>query len=204
MTETERPLRADARRNRELIMASAGELFARLGIEAQMDQIAEHCGLGLGTLYRHFPTKEALLAAIVRQRFEGMADMARDAEQISDPGEAFETFLRTYLGAAEGDAAFQLALLGSDGPRRESITEQKAEFRTIVTRIISRAVAAGAIRADLTFADFPLITCGAMSVMYFKPAGNPDWRRHLELVLDGIRAKTRPERPSAAATNPRE
>jgi AcrR family transcriptional regulator len=188
MTETERPLRADARRNRERIMASAGELFARLGAEAQMDQIAEHSGLGLGTLYRHFPTKEALLTAIVRQRFEGMAGLARDAEQVSDPGEAFETILRGYLEAAEGDAAFQLALLGSDSPQWKSIAGQKAEFRAIVTRIIGRAVAAGVVRADLTFADFPLITCGVMAVMYFKPGGNSGWRRYLDVVLDGVRA----------------
>jgi AcrR family transcriptional regulator len=192
MTETERPLRADARRNRERIMAAAGELFARLGTEAQMDQIAEHCGLGLGTLYRHFPTKDALLTAIVGQRFQELTSLARDAERIGDPGEAFETFLRSYLEAAEGDAAFQLALLGTP-PRqgtaeREGAAERKGEFHAIVTRIIDRAVAAGAIRADFTFADFPLITCGAMAVMYFRPAGRADWRRHLELVLDGIRA----------------
>lgn len=189
MTETERPLRSDARRNREKIMASAGELFARLGTEAQMDQIAEHCGLGLGTLYRHFPTKEALLTAIVRQRFEGMADVARAAERISDPGQALEKVLRDYLEAADGDAAFQLALLGSDTPQWRGITGQKTELRMIVTRIIDRAVAAGVVRADLTFADFPLIACGVMSTMYFKPGGNPDWRRHLTLVLDGIRAQ---------------
>jgi AcrR family transcriptional regulator len=189
MTETERPLRADARRNRERIMAFAGELFARLGAEAQMDQIAEHCGLGLGTLYRHFPTKEALLTAIVRQRFQGMADLAREAEQISDPGLAFETILRRYLEAADGDAAFQLTLLGSDSPQWSSLAEQKAEFRTIVTRVINRAVAAGAVRADLTFADFPLLACGVMSSMYFKPGGHADWRRHLQLVLAGVRAQ---------------
>jgi AcrR family transcriptional regulator len=188
MTRTERPLRADARRNRERIMASAGELFARLGTAAQMDQIAEHCGLGLGTLYRHFPTKEALLTAIVSRRFGAMADLARDAEQVGDPGQAFETVLRGYLEAAEGDAAFQLALLGADSPQWHSIAGQKAEFRAIVTRIIDRAVGAGAVRADLTFADFPLIACGVMSTMYFKPGGNSDWRRHLNLVMDGIRA----------------
>jgi AcrR family transcriptional regulator len=127
----------------------------------------------LGTLYRHFPTKEALLAAVVRQRLEGMADLARDAEQISDPGEAFESFLRAYRGGAEGDAAFQLALLGSDGLQGESVTEQKTEFRAIVTRIIGRAVAAGAVRADLTSADFPLIISGAMSVMYFSLRAAP-------------------------------
>jgi hypothetical protein len=100
-------------------------------------------------------------------------------------------FLRAYLAAAEGDAAFQLALLGSDGPRREGVAQQKSEFRAIVTRIVSHAVAAGAVRADLTFSDFLLIISGAMSVMYFKPTGDSDWRRHLDLVLDGIRAKPR-------------
>lgn len=189
MTNT-RPLRADARRNREKILASAGELFAQHGSEAQMDQIAEHSGLGLGTLYRHFPTKEALLTAIVRQRFEGLADLARDAEQITDAGEALEAVLQRYLEAAEGDAAFQLALLGSDSPQWASIRAQKSELRTIVTRVIARAVAAGAVRPDLTFADFPLITSGVMSTMYFKPGGNADWRRHLQLLLDGVRAKS--------------
>lgn len=64
----------------------------------------------------------------------------------------------------------------------------KAEFAEIATRIIDRAVAAGAVRDDLTLADFPLLTCGAMSTMYFKPGGNSDWRRHLEGALDGIRS----------------
>ena len=189
MTETERPLRADARRNREKILASAGELFARQGREAQMDDIAEHSGLGLGTLYRHFPTKEALLTAIVSRRFEQLSDLARSVEQIPDPGEAFEALLSGYLSAAEGDSALQLALLGSDG---RGFTDQKAEFREIVTRIINRAVAAGAVRDDLTVADFPVLATALMSTMYFKPSPTADWRRHLDLQLNGIRA-----RPSA-------
>lgn len=186
MPETERPLRADARRNRERIMAAAGELFARLGREAQMEEIAARSGLGMGTLYRHFPTKHALLTAMVRERFHGMAELARTAEQIADPREAFETILRSYLEAADGDAAFQLALMGSNDLEWEGLEQEKAEFSKIVTRIIDRAVVSGAVRGDLTFADFPLLTCGIMSTMYFKPGGNSDWRRHLELVLDGI------------------
>jgi AcrR family transcriptional regulator len=187
MSETEaRPLRADARRNRERIMASAGELFARHGNDAQMEEIAAHSGLGMGTLYRHFPSKQALLTAIVRERFAGMADLARAAEQISDPGEAFEAALRGYLEAAEGDASFQLALLGSSQPDWADLRQEKAEFRAVVTRIIDRAVAAGRVRADLTFADFPLIACGVMSTMHFKPGSNADWRRHLRLTLDGV------------------
>lgn len=187
MPKTERPLRADARRNRARIMAAAGELFARRGREAQMEEIAAHCGLGMGTLYRHFPNKQALLTAMVRERFQGMADLARNAARIADPGEAFETALRTYLEAADGDAGFQLALLGSGDLQWEGVEREKAEFADVVARIIDRAVAAGAVRGDLTFADFPLLTSGVMATMYFKPGGNADWRRHLELLLDGIR-----------------
>lgn len=168
-------------------MTAAGELFARYGREVQMEQIAAHCGLGMGTLYRHFPNKQALLTAIVRERFQGMTDLARPAEEIADPREAFETILRSYLEAAEGDAGFQLALLGSGDLEWEGVEQQKAEFAEIVTRIIQRAVASGEVRGDLTLADFPLLTCGVMSTMYFKPGGNSDWRRHLELLLDGIR-----------------
>ena len=189
MTDTDRPLRADARRNRERILASAGELFARLGRDAQMDEIAEHCGLGLGTLYRHFPTKAALLAAIVGRRFEQMTMLARRSDQIEDPGEAFEALLRGYLEAAEGDAAFQLALLGSEELQLAGIDDQKAEFRGIVARIIDRATTAGSVRGDLTAADFPVLATALMSTMYFKPSPTADWRRHLALQLDGIRTR---------------
>jgi AcrR family transcriptional regulator len=182
-----RPLRADARRNRARIITSARKLFARLGNEAQMEEIAADCGLGMGTLYRHFPNKQALLTEIVRERFEGMIELAQTAERITDAGEAFEAVLGSYLEAADGDAAFQLALLGSTEFEWEGVVAQKAEFAEIVTRIIERAVAAGDVREDLRYTDFPLITNGVMATMYFRPSGNNDWRRHLELVLDRVR-----------------
>ncbi|WP_141575452.1 TetR/AcrR family transcriptional regulator [Actinomadura sp. WMMA1423] len=188
MTENTRPLRADARRNRERIMTSAGELFARLGHRAQMEDIAAHCGLGMGTLYRHFPNKRALLTAIVQERFHGMADLARATEEIDDPGEALEAVLRGYLEAANGDAGFQLALMGSDGPQWEDVRPQKAEFAEAVGRIIDHAVSSGRVREDFTFADFAMLANGVIATMYFKPGGLADWRRHLRIVLDGIRA----------------
>jgi AcrR family transcriptional regulator len=198
MTETGRPMRADARRNRERIMAAAGELFARHGRDAQMEDIAAHCGLGIGTLYRHFPSKQALLTAMVRERFSGMADLARAAEQVTDPGQAFETILRSYLEAADGDASFQLALMGSGDLEWEGVEQQKTEFTKIVTRIIDRATAAGQLRSDFTFADFRVLARGVMATMYFRHGGNGDWRRHLDLVLDGIRipAPSAPRRRS--------
>jgi len=191
MSKLERPLRADARRNRARIVASARKLFARLGNDAQMEQIALECGLGMGTLYRHFPNKQALLTEIVRERFEGMIELAHGAERIEDPGDAFEAVLHSYLEAADGDAAFQLALLGSTEFEWEGVAQQKAEFAAVVTRIIERAVAAGELRGDLRYADFPLITNGVMATMYFRPNGNNDWRRHLELVLDRVRTAPR-------------
>jgi len=170
-------------------MASAAELFASKGHDAQMEEIAAHCGLGMGTLYRHFPSKQALLTAMVRERFRGMADLARAAEQIADPGESFEVLMRSYLEAAEGDASFQLALMGPGDVEWQGVKQEKAEFADAVSRVIERAVAAGAVRPDLTYADFPLLTRGVMSTMYFKPTGNSDWRRHLELTLEGVRKK---------------
>src|SRR5689334_11340214 len=113
MAQTERPLRADARRNRERLMTAANVLCARLGHEAPMEEIAAQAGVGLGTLYRHFPSKQALLTAMVRARVEAMTELARAAELVPDPGEAFETLVRSYLDAADGDAAFQLAVMGS-------------------------------------------------------------------------------------------
>src|ERR1700733_6326198 len=102
MEKLERPRRADARRNRARIIASARKLFARLGNDAQMEEIAADCGLGMGTLYRHFPNKQALLTEIVRERFEGMIELAQAAERIGDPGEAFEAVLRSYPEAGGG------------------------------------------------------------------------------------------------------
>ena len=193
MDHMNRPMRADARRNRARIIASARTLFARLGNDAQMEEIAADSGLGMGTLYRHFPNKRALLTEIVRERFEGMIELAQTAERITDPGDAFEAVLRRYLEAADGDAAFQLALLGSTDFAWEGVVAQKAELAEIVTRIIERAVGAGDVRGDLSYSDFPLITNGVMATMYFRPSGNNDWRRHLELVLDRVRT-TVPER----------
>jgi AcrR family transcriptional regulator len=181
-------LRADARRNRELIMAAAREQFARRGHEAQMEEIAAHAGLGMGTLYRHFPSKQALLTAMVRSRVDGMADLARAAERVDDPGEAFEALLRGYCEAADGDAAFQLALMGSKDIDWQGIEQEKAEFTAIAGRVIDRGVAAGRLRGDLTVADFHQVACGVISSMYFTRGGRSDWRRHLDLALNGVRA----------------
>jgi AcrR family transcriptional regulator len=196
MSTDQRTLRADARRNRERIMSASRELFARQGPQAQMDEIAAHAGVGIGTVYRHFPTKEALLTAMVRDRFQEFAELATAAEDILDPLEALESVIRRSAEAVEGDAGFQLAMMSSNELEWEGIEEQKAALAEVVTRIISRAIDAGVVRDGFTVEDFGMVMCGVTSTMYYKP-GSADWRRHMEIILHGICAPVREAEPQA-------
>ena len=193
----QRTLRADARRNRERIMSSARELFARDGPAAPMDEIAAHAGVGIGTVYRHFPTKEALLTEMVRVRFQEFAAIATLAEDTLDPRDALESVMRRSAETVEGDMGFQLAMMGSNELEWEGIEEQKALLAAVVTRIIERAIGAGAVRDDFTFEDFGMVMCGITATMYYKP-GSADWRRYLAIVLQGIRAPVRDVEPASA------
>jgi AcrR family transcriptional regulator len=190
MAVDQRTLRADARRNRERIMSAGRELFALEGPHAQMDDIAAHAGVGIGTVYRHFPTKEALLTAMVRERFQEFAAIAKVAEEIADPRAALESVIFTSAEAVEGDSGFQLAMMGSNELEWEGIDEDKAALSDVLTRIISRAGAAGVVRKDFTFEDFGMMMCGITATMYYQP-GSANWRRHAELILHGVCAPTR-------------
>jgi AcrR family transcriptional regulator len=181
----QRTLRADARRNRERIMSAGRELFAREGPHVQMDEIAAHAEVGIGTVYRHFPTKEALLTAMVRERFQGFAEIAKAAEEISDPGTALESVIFTSAEAVEGDVGFQLAMMGSNELEWEGIERDKAALTEVVSRIISHAADAGVIREDFTIEDFAMMMCGITATMYYEPGG-ASWRRHVELILHGV------------------
>jgi AcrR family transcriptional regulator len=185
-----RPRRADARRNRERVLSAATETFAEYGLDAQMDDVARRAGVGVGTVYRHFPTKEALLTAMVRDRFQEFAEIATVAEDTIDPRRALETVMRRSAEAVEGDVGFQLAMMGSNQLEWEGIEEQKAVLAEVLTRIIRRAVDAGVVRDDFTFEDFGMMMCGITSTMYYKP-GSADWRRHLAIIVHGVRPPVR-------------
>lgn len=183
MSSSERPLRADARRNRESVLDAAGELFAERGDAVQMDEIAERAGLGVGTVYRHFADKQALLAAIIGRRFEAMTESARVADDSEEAGAAFEELLHTYLESAQADAGFRFALLGPEEPSWVQIASEKTDFGEIIERVVQRAVDAGWLRADFSAQDFVLISRGAMANM----TGADDWRRYVDLMLEGVR-----------------
>ena len=178
-----KPLRADARRNRERILKAARAVFADHGVEAQIDDVAKRAKVGVGTVYRHYPTKEALRDALVRERFEEIAGYAREALERED---AWEGFCELIWRAAERNAVDRafcevVAFTDQSAIVRETGLERSTEL------LMERAKAAGRMRADATQVDIPIMMAGAGSVMRLSP--EPEiWRRYLTLMLDGLRA----------------
>jgi AcrR family transcriptional regulator len=188
----DKPLRADARRNREKVLAAARAVFAEQGVDAQMDDVARRADVGVGTVYRHFPTKDALLQALTDALFEKLAAHARTMLELDDPWEAF---LRTMWFGAEktaGDRAFA-EILGATREMAPSECPGKQALTGTVDAMMQRAIAAGKMRPDVVIDDVPLLMCGIGSASAI-PHPNPDaWRRHLRIVLDGLRAEAASE-----------
>jgi AcrR family transcriptional regulator len=193
VTETlhhsERPLRADARRNRERILESARVVFSEYGGEAQIDDVARRAGVGVGTVYRHFPTKEALLVELVRQKFRLFTAGARAAlERDGEPFELLADLLRSNADALARDAATQQALTGAGEQIWSQARPEQEELLTQTAELIARACRAGTIRPDATAWDIAMLMCGLSATMAH-PAPGFDWHRHLELLIDMLRAR---------------
>jgi len=187
--ETERQLRADARRNRERILASARAAFAESGADAQIDDVARHAGVGVGTVYRHFPTKQALLTELVRQTFRLFTEWAREAlEAGGEPFALIEGLLRRIAETAAGDVGVQYALASSaaQAARSEARAEQD-ELIAVIAELVERARRAGTIRPGIEATDIAMLICGVVSAMGPRPGF--DWRRHLDLVIDALRVR---------------
>ena len=187
--ESERPQRADAKRNRERILESARDAFAAHGADTQMDEVARLARVGVGTVYRHFPTKESLLGELVRQQMERMGENTRAAlERDGEPFAVFADVLRENAGIASGNAAIQYAMLGAGEGVWEYAGEAQAELVGLTEKMIARAQRAGTMRADVSAMDIPMLMCGVCATMtHTKP--HFDWRRHLELIIDSLRAR---------------
>jgi AcrR family transcriptional regulator len=188
VSETERPLRADARRNRERILESARAVFAESGADAQIDDVARHAGVGVGTVYRHFPTKQALLTELVRQTFRLFTGWAREAlEAGGEPFALIEGLLRRIAETAAGDAGVQYALASSARQAQTEAPAEQDELIAVIAELTGRARRAGTIRPGREAIDIAMLICGVVSVMGPRPGF--DWRRHLDLVIDTLRVR---------------
>jgi AcrR family transcriptional regulator len=183
----DRPLRADARRNRERVMKAARAVFGEQGRDAQMDDVARKAKVGVGTVYRHFPTKEALLEALVRDQFAMLATWAREALESDDAWAAFERLL--WRGAALH--ADDRALAEATADAKANVADHAAResgLAASMAELIARAQRQGAMRDDLRAEDLSSMFCGLGSVMHRDPGDPVAWRRYLSLMIDGMRA----------------
>jgi AcrR family transcriptional regulator len=184
-----RPLRADARRNRERVITAAAVVFAEHGHEAQMDDVAKRAGVGVGTVYRHFPTKEALIEALAVDRFEKILAVGRAALERDDPWEALTEALWAGAALTASDRSFTEIVGELQGPMTLPEELQRAMTETY-TELMRRAQASGDLRPDLVFDDIPMFMCG-IGFGTRKTHACPDaWRRHISIVIDGLRASS--------------
>ncbi|MFI6265245.1 TetR/AcrR family transcriptional regulator [Micromonospora sp. NPDC051006] len=195
-----RPLRADAARNRRLLLAAAADEFAERGLEASVADIARRAGLGKGTLFRHFATKDDLIAAIVLDRIDALNAAGERLLAGADPGAALLEFLTV---AAHQRQQRDLSFLHEAGELNADVTAARAQMYHIVQKLVDRAREHGAVRADVTGADVILLMCAPNYVTSYLPHAPPDlWQRYLAIIFDGLRPQGAHPLPHPPPTTP--
>ncbi len=185
MAQPDRPLRADAARNRARVLEVAYETFAAEGLSVPIDEIARRAGVGAGTVYRHFPTKEDLYRAVVEDRIGNIVDEGRALLRADDPGEGLFAFLRSMVlqwGATDRGLVEALAGVGID--IETAMPDVEEDFIGMLDDLLRAGQAAGTVRSDIGVRDVKTMMVGATAVQ----AANPNEAARLtEVFLDGLR-----------------
>ena len=197
-TTRERGPRSDALRNRAALLEAARQVFRERGLAAQMDEVAARAGLGVGTLYRHFPTKEALVDVVVRERYEAVVEVARAALRAEDPWEGLTTFLWRLAELDAEDRTIADLMVASNG--RTDFAPFFEEIGNAVQTLARRAQRSGAMRRDVTGHEAMTAVC-AITRHQHESAGRTEagtagaWRRLVRVVIDGLRVPVAPGTP---------
>jgi AcrR family transcriptional regulator len=191
--EPTRPMRADAVKNRRRILEAAEGVFATEGVSVPIDAVAEAAGVGVGTLYRHFPTKEDLFEAIVVARLGELVEAAKGYAGDDDPGEALFSFLREFArqAAAKRDLFEALGSAGIDF--KSQCSDMLDEMKRVIDVIVQRAVAAGVIRSDVSSEDVIGLVVGACHAGGQSAHAGYDVtmvQRMVGVVCDGLRVRS--------------
>jgi AcrR family transcriptional regulator len=184
-----RPLRADARRNREKIVQAAREIVAERGSAAQIDDVAEKAGVGVGTVYRHFPNKEALMGELLGMCIVENTELARSLADHEDAWEGFAQMVRGGCEMMASDAASRRTWQAADQAAFAYAQDAKAELHEAAAFLIERALAAGVLRDDFRVDDMGGLMCGLGAAIDAMPDEDGRWQRIVEFALDGLRAR---------------
>lgn len=184
---SERPLRRDAERNRQRILAAAAELFTERGLDATLDDVARAAGVGIGTVYRRFPDKETLVSELFRDRIDALVTVAEQACAVPDPWQGLVTFIEFVASAMAGDSGLrQLMMFGTYD--RDQVCYARDRMRPVITRLVERAQASGDLRPDFSATDVKMIAFMLGSIAEYAAAVAPEiWRRYLVMLIDGLR-----------------
>lgn len=202
--QTARKPRADAVRNRERVLAAAKAVFSKGGADASLEAVAKRAQVGIGTLYRHFPTREALFEAVYRREVRQLSELAEQLKDETSPVEALRRWLHSdieLVATKKGmSAALALAVHGSSELHADSL-ERLAKA---VGVLLDRAVAAGEIRSDISPKDLLRALVG-MCYMHDQPGWQASVLRLVDIVVDGLRlpAKISKANHTAAAKRAR-
>ncbi|MEV8289230.1 TetR/AcrR family transcriptional regulator [Streptomyces niveus] len=189
-----RPLRRDAALNRERILHAAREVFGRQGLGVTLDDVARHAGVGVGTLYRRFPTKESLIRALFEEDLRIRQESAENALAHPDPWQGLVDFLTEMTAdLAENRGLHEVLMLGEH--TSEPIETARGGMLPFLEALIHRAQESGDLRPEVTASDIPVIQHMLYAAAQFTRGRQPEiWRRYLDVLLNGLRR--RPDNPA--------
>lgn len=197
-TTSDRPLRADAERNRRRILDAAAELFAERGLQLSLDEVAERAAVGVGTVYRRFADREALIDALLQERVDEFLEMVEQAAANPDPWEGLIDFIRTGSEFHGRNRALKELMFSARGSR-EWVDRVRSRVKPKVAAMVAAAKEQGKLREDLDVLDVPIVELMLAGVIDFTRDGDPDtWLRMLGIVVDGLRAGRRAPQPLQA------
>jgi len=188
--EAGKPLRADARRNRARLLDVAEEVFAAKGTSASTEEIARAAGVGIGTVFRHFPTKEALLEAVFVGRLRRLAEEADALAAGDDPGGAFYAFFSRVVDHSPTKNAFADALTEAGVDVRSAASEAGQDVLRALSVLLDRAQHAGAVRADVRAPEVIALLIGACRAAEYVGADDALRARTLAVFMDGLRPRS--------------
>jgi AcrR family transcriptional regulator len=187
-----RALRADAERNRQHVLAVAQEVFATEGLAVPIDEVAKRAGLGVGTLYRHFPNKDALFLAIVIDRMERLVADAHELSSAPDPGEVFFAFLSRVISEGSTKRDFMEALSRTGADLGRTLAGIKGSLRAALAVLLERAQDSGAVRRDVSVNEILALTTGMyVSMERLDSDASQGRKRLLAIICDGLRPRPR-------------